>query len=164
MSKLQLIRLSGLAAMLGGLMLIPGSISFDPPWSVIGMFGSVLLVFGLIGIYAVQTEKSGVAGFFGFVLSVVGAVLLSGNGDLAGVPAWMIGSGFAALGIVLLAIGTFASGSFPRWVPWVWLAAVVVGFPGVLVESLAQTLGVAGSILSALGMVGAGYALWSRPN
>ena len=162
MSTSKLIHWSGLAAILGGVLLIPGSISLEPPWSWLGILGSLLLIFGFMGIYAVQVEGSGLAGFLGFVLAVPGAVLLVGTGEIGGIEFWMLGSFLGAAGFLLLAIGTLASGKFPHWVPWAWIAAIVVGLPSIFVPSLAQTLGIAGSVLAALGMIGAGYTLWSR--
>src|SRR3990172_120185 len=110
MSSAKLIRWSGLAAMLGGVLLILGSINWEqPPWSWLGTLGSILLVFGLIGIYAVQVEESGLAGFLGFVFVVAGGMILIGPGELFGLPFELLGSLLSAAGLLLLAIGTLAS-------------------------------------------------------
>ena len=127
------------------------------------MLGSLLFVFRVMGIYAVQIEESGMAGFLGFVLTVTASVLLTGSGaELFGVPYWMLGSLLGAAGFVLLAIGMLASGRFPRWVAWMLIAAVVVGVPSLFVPQLQSLLGILGSVAATLGMAGAGYVLWRR--
>ena len=158
-----LIRWSGLAAMLGGLLMIVGSVNWEQtPWRWLGAIGSLLLVFGIVGIYLAQAEESGMAGFLGFVLLVGGSVFLMGNSDLFGIPYWVLGTFLSAAGLILLAIGTLRSATFPRWVAWLWIAAVVVGLPAALIPSLQGALGLAGSVAAGVGMAGAGYTLWSR--
>lgn len=163
MKKNALIRWSGMAAMLGGLLLIVGSVNWEQtPWRWLGALGSLLLVFGIVGIYLAQAEESGVAGFLGFVLLVAGSGFLMGNSDLFGIPYWMLGSFLSAAGLILLAVGTLASGTFPRGVAWLWLAAVVLGLPSVFLPSLQSALGLIASAAAGLGMAWAGYTLWSR--
>ncbi len=109
-----------------------------------------------------QTSQSGITGFLGFLFTIPGSVFLTaGSGNFAGVEFWMLGSMLSAVGIILLAIGTFSAEKFPRWVPWLWIGAVVAGLPSIFIPSLALTLGIFGSILAAIGMAGAGYMLWS---
>lgn len=50
---------------------------------------------------------------------------------------------------------------FPRWVPGMWLAAVVVGLPSLFIPSLATRLGFLGPVAVGGGLAGAGYLLWS---
>lgn len=165
MSNARLIRWSGLAALLGGLLMILGSINWEqPPWSWLGTLGSIVLVFGLMGIYALQVEESGLAGFLGFVFIVAGGMLLMGPGELFGVAFELLGSLLSAAGLLLLALGTLASRKFPRWVAWLWLVALVVGLPAVFVPSLEGAVGMLASAAAGLGMAGAGYTLWSRPS
>ncbi|MFH1183841.1 MAG: hypothetical protein V1755_02235 [Chloroflexota bacterium] len=164
MSTTRLIRWSGLAAMLGGVLLIAGSVNWEQtPWRWLGSIGSLLLVYGVMGIYAVQVQDSGLPGFLGFVLLVAGSIFLMGSGDLVGMPYWLLGSFLSAAGLILLAIGTLSSGRFPRWVAWLWIAAVIVGLPSVFAPSLQGVLGLLGSAAAGLGMAWAGYVLWSRP-
>ena len=144
-------------------MMIANSISYQqPPWNWLGSLGMVLLVYGLMGIYAVQVEESGLPGFLGFMLLVAGSIFLVGQGELAGVAFWLLGSLLSAGGLLLLAAGTLKSRKFPRWVAWLWIAAVVVGLPAAFVGSLIGVLGVLGSVAAGLGMATAGYVLWSR--
>jgi hypothetical protein len=164
MSKQKIIRWSGLAAMLGGVLKALGSVSYEqPPWKWLGSLGLVLLVYGLMGIYAVQVEESGQTGFWGFVLLVAGSIFLAGSGELGGVPFYLLGSLLSAVGIILLGIGTLHYAKFPRWIVWLWFAAIVAGLPAVFVPSLVGVLGILGAALAGLGMAGAGYVLWSRP-
>lgn len=163
MSESRLTRWSGLAAMLGGILNIVGSISWEAtPWRWLGALGSLMLVYGIVGIYLWQVKASGAAGFLGFVLLLGGSVFLMGNSDLFGAPYWLLGSLMSAGGLLLLAVGTLASGKFPRPIPWMWIAAVVVGLPSVFLPSLETVLGFLGSLAAGGGMAWAGYVLWSR--
>lgn len=158
-STSKLIRWSGLVAIVSALLTFVSSFS-----NVSGMFGALTAVFAFIGIYAFQIEESGVIGFLGFLLAITGNIFLAGeSAQLGGVPYWLVGISLAALGYILLAIGTLFAGKLPRWEPWLWIAAIVVGLPSLFVPSLETILGILGAVASGLGLAGAGYFLWSHP-
>src|SRR6266702_1348173 len=82
------IRWSGASLMLGGILLAvhsfthPGGetarYTFDPLWvpsHVIGAVAYLLIPLGLIGLCARQSEKMGLLGLLGFVLTFVGGTL-----------------------------------------------------------------------------------------
>jgi hypothetical protein len=124
--------------------------------------GNTFMLLGLIGIYAYQHEVCGVVGFVGFLVAVVGISVMGISGEIAGVESFIVGGGILALGLILLAIGLWIGGEFPRWVPALLILSVVVGIPGVAIEALADILYLGGSVLFAAGFGGAGYILWSR--
>ena len=163
MSKTQLIRWSGLAAILGGLLLIPDALKVAPvaPWY--GVLASSMLIYGLMGIYAYQAERCGVAGLLGFAFFVASAVYFAAGGETGDASFWIFAS-LNALGVVLLAFGTLAAGRFPRWVPWLWIAALLIGLTLTILPAFAQLSEPLGAVALALGMIGAGYTLWSRPS
>lgn len=160
-STVKALRFSGLAAIVGSLLLIPGSISLEPPWSTMGILGALLLIYGLVGIYAVQVEQSGLAGLLGFLFLVAGSFTITSSGDIVGIPSWLLGTVFSSLGLILLGIGTLAARKFPRWVAWLWIATVVIGLPAAGIPSLEKPLALAASVLMAAGMTGAGFTLWT---
>jgi len=160
MNTSNLIRLSGLAAMAAGVLSVLDSI-FEPlPWLTICM--AAVTVFALIGIYAVQAEASGRLGFAGYLLGTAGYVFMAGTSSTIGsVPSFFVGASLGAVGLVLLAVGSLSARVFPRWVPGMWLAAVVIGLPSMLEPSLATLLGILGAAAVGVGLAGAGYVLWS---
>lgn len=99
MTNSKLIRWSGVAAMAGGALLIAGFLGtlavgqgFERAATATGLWvsvwtlnlaGYVLVLLGLIGLYAVQAERAGILGLVGFALVFVGQVLDAGLTYLA---------------------------------------------------------------------------------
>lgn len=160
MTTSNLIRWSGLAAMAAGMLNVLDAI-FEPlPLLTVAM--AVVTVFALIGIYAVQAEASGRLGFAGYLLGTAGYVFMAGTtGTIGSVPSYLVGASLGAVGLVLLAVGSLSARVFPRWVPWVWIAAVVIGLPSLLEPALATLLGILGAAAVGVGLAGAGFVLWS---
>lgn len=156
MTTSNLIRWSGLVAILAGLSSVAASF-LQQDWVL--LVNGLLLLFALIGVYAYQVAESGVWGLLGFILASIGnALVIGAPGDDPGIVA---GSSYA-LGLILLGIGSWRAAKFPRWVPVLWLFAVLIGFPGFFIESLMETLFLVGQIALGLGFIAAGYALWSQ--
>jgi len=159
MTTSNLIRWSGLAAMAAGVLSVLDSI-FEPlPWLTI--LTSAVTVYALVGIYAVQAEASGRLGFAGYVVATAGYVFMAGtSSEIGSVPIYFVGVSLGAVGLVLLAIGSLSARVLPRWVPAMWLVAVVIGLPSLLEPSLGTLLGILGAAAVGVGLAGAGYVLW----
>jgi len=156
------IRWGGLAAMLGPLLVLVANVyllwrDFGPgpdgvveaamttPYVVFGgvrLLGGTLLVFGLVALYAYQVEAAGRLGVVGFVVGMIGTVLLTGSAWFqlfvvpamaAEVPAFteaaraaelgpLLATGLIipilaqAVGWVIFGIATYRARVFPRWV------------------------------------------------
>ena len=164
MSKSAALRLSGLAAMAGGILMIPAGIAWAyPAWSWVSVIGWILLTFGLMGTYSYQVDESGLPAFLGFIAMVAGIPFMVGQGRLAGLDYYALGATLSAVGIILLAIGTLRGGRFPRWTAWVWFATIAVGVPAMfLAGPLAMAIGLLASAGLGLGFVGTGCTLWTR--
>ena len=176
MSPSSLYRWSGLAAILGGVLLpLSWVLRFAagvprPVSGTVEFVGTILLVFGFMGVYLFQREETGILGFLGFVLFTISNCLALGecwlqNGTPAGTPA-----GAAAvlgplvgitmlLGLILLGIGAWKANKLPRWVPVLWVAGGLLIVPGFVVQEM---LVVIGGVIQGAGIVGAGVALWRR--
>ncbi len=120
------------------------------------------MLFGLMGIYAHQHVASGVLGFAGFMVAVVGIGAMGITEEIAGMESFLLGGSILALGMVLLAGGLWIANEFPRWVPGLWVLSVIVGIPGFVVEPLTDILLFAAAAVFAVGFGGAGYVLWSK--
>jgi hypothetical protein len=155
MSSTTSYRLSGVALLIGGILtavgysLPPYLSDHDPsaltsPWvlisSLITLFGALIVLLGLPGIYTRQAGRAGILGLLGF-LSIWYITLLSGviqsfisvtivpelaanpaTRLLAATPPPAFGPFFLVallaqtLGILLLAIATLRARVFPRWI------------------------------------------------
>ncbi len=160
MTSSSLIRLSGLASVLGGLwwalamayhgvremLMVSEETDAIEKLSVLPL---LLLVMGLVGFHATQAERSGWLGWTGFLITFIGfAVALVGAiGDLwfalaTGGPIFFVGFVIVFVGLVLLGSATLRAKVLPRWR---WLP-FIMGLLGLV-------LFVSGSIVGGLGFV-----------
>lgn len=114
-------------------------------FGAVRLLGGLLLVFGLVALYAYQVEASGRLGLLGFVLSMIGTVLLTAiawlgafvdpalasqapefyvaarGGEIGGTVGTILGVGVLApilvqaLGWTVFGIATYRARVFPRW-------------------------------------------------
>ncbi len=166
MATQKLIRWSGLVLMLGGVGVAVGYIIHPPAdtaqyvayplWNLshwVGGIGFLLIPLGLVGLYARQSEKVGLLGLIGFVLTFLGGALSAGAtifisvvfrpiGVARGLD-WMeppngalftsfdlrlaAGGGVLALllGLLLFGVATLRARVLPRWGTWL----VILGVP-----------------------------------
>jgi hypothetical protein len=95
MSPRRLIRMSGLACILGGICiivfvlihpwdrLVGAANALDPRWQLahtLHFVGAIFAVLGLPGLYAHQREQLGTPGLIGFALSLLGTAMFLGTG------------------------------------------------------------------------------------
>ena len=163
MTTSKLIRWSGAAAILSGLanivmsLISPGE-SSALIWGYV--VGGMATMFALIGIYSFQVEESGVMGFVGFILAMIGNVFLATPSSYEG--NFMLGGSIYALGLILFAIGIWKAGNFPRWVPALWILALLLGVPGFLIEGLSGIFVILAGVAFSAGFIAAGYVLWTQ--
>ncbi|HKY84931.1 MAG TPA: hypothetical protein VJ160_08920 [Anaerolineales bacterium] len=168
MSSSTLIKWSGLAAIVAGagtLLLSAASPSAPDSGSPVVwgfLLTGLMTQFGLIGIYAVQIRESSWQGLIGFVLALSGnAFFILPETSIGGVNTGQVGGGIYALGLLLLAVGTWRARKFPRWIPALWLLAIVVGLPAFFAQGLQAVAFLLGGVLFGAGFIAAGYWLWS---
>jgi hypothetical protein len=150
------IRLSGVAAILAGIFTLAGTIlELNPVPSLLWVYLVLTIssITTLVGIYVYQKETAGTLGSVGFVVALTGNLLLI-------LPNPAIGGSVYALGLLLVGVASLKAGSFPRWVPWLWIAALFIGVPGFLLPNLESLLFLSGSAVFALSFIGAGYTMW----
>jgi hypothetical protein len=153
------------------------------------LLGLVLLVWGLIGIYAPQARAAGTFGLWTFVFVFLGTALAVGNvwaevfvyPTLAQIaPDMLSGAGFQTeaaymstglslsyplffLGLVLFAAATFWAGVYPRWIALLLIVSVpVTMFLDPTAGTFQESIGPAlwGFAVAAYGF----YALRRRPS
>src|SRR5215207_1265629 len=148
LSSITLVRWGGLAAVLAGA--LRAAVSFwpssDPDVAVELLYPliDILILFGILGVYGFLGEQSGVAGFLGFLLAVIGTAIITGpDGEIGGVDMYAAGSAMLALGLVL------------------WVLTVVLGLVGGAVESL-DSLFVVSGVAFGVSFIGAGVRVWAE--
>lgn len=165
MSSANLIRLGGLAAILAGILRgINSFIPSDAPsvaLEILYLLTDIFILFGIMGIYSFQHRESGLWGFFGFLLAIVGTGMIIGpDGAIAGVNMYPVGTLILAGGLTLLAIGSWIANKLPRWVPTLWVLSTILGFIGYFVPGFSLLFVISG-VLFGIGFVGAGIKVWS---
>lgn len=167
MSSAALIRLAGLAAGLAGVLRTGAAIApYAEPGVGLELFYlviDVLILLGLLGVYAYEHERVGILGLAGFLLALVGTASITGpDGSLGGVDVYLAGAGAISIGLLLLALASWNAERLPRWVCVLWALSTLVGVGGAVIGAPAATFRVAG-VAFGLGFVGAGLRLWSDP-
>lgn len=190
MSPDKLLRLAGLAAIAAGVLSAIGDVmslvvdleAADAAGGasqriVFGFYllGTVLLLLGLIGLYASQSRAAGILGFAGFLLAFAGTALTVGaiwfeffvvpdlaaqapdlaTGEL-GFTGFALSFLLAAVGWVLFAIATLRARVFPRLAGVLLLAGALVSFVPLFVQVPATGL------LLSVAIVVFGFFLWRR--
>ena len=163
-----LIRLGGLSAILAGLLRI--GTSFIPLLTaeqgsfleVLYLMTDLLILFGVLGVYAYQHQRAGYLGFTGFLLAMIGTAIIVGpDGRIGNLEMYMVGAIMISIGVVLLAIGTWQADQLSRWVPILWVVSTVVGIGGFLMGGIAWTFLIAG-VAFGLAFLLAGVSIWIK--
>ena len=201
MSSTKLIRWSGLSLVLGGIAFAvhlithpPGETAeyaFYPLWvpsHLIGGIASVLILLGLVGLYARQSEKVGLPGLLGFMLAFVGWTLSAGaliffsvvlipflaaqgmdsfvdpEGPLFTSSAAQLAVGLSGLslllGMLVFAIATLRARVLPRWGAWLIILIVPLAVVVLVLVFFIGTI-LQGILQTLVGvLLGLGLAAW----
>jgi hypothetical protein len=168
MSSANLIRLGGLAAIFAGI--LRGVNSFLPndapsvALEILYLFTDLFILFGIMGLYGFQHQESGLWGFFGFLLAMIGTGIIIGpDGAIAGVNLYPVGALILAAGLILLAVGSWIANKLPWWAPTFWVISTVAGFIGYFIPGL-NLLFVVSGVIFGIGFAGAGIEVWFQTN
>jgi len=166
MFRIRLIRWGGLAAVLAGILRVIAS--FTPTTTSVGLqifyfVIDVLLLLGVIGVYAFQKQETGRWGFVGFVMALIGAGLLIGH-DVVSAVAFLypVAAFLFAVGISVLAIRSSAANTLPRWTSALLITSTVIGILGFVVKGF-DILFVISGVIFGIGFIGAGLTVWLQP-
>jgi hypothetical protein len=168
MNRRNLLKLSGFAALSGGLLRIGSAlplplaaIELEALWDVI----DALLSLGLIGVYLVRAEKMGFLGLAGFVLAMASLSFIGGpDADPFGFSTYEQGAAALAISLVGFSIAWLRAGERPLAPPLLWFASVIAaGVLGLLPAPIPNYgFTVAGALFGAA-FLAAGLDLMRRP-
>ena len=164
MSKASLVGLGGIAAVLAGI--LRGIASFlpaatpDVALQLLYILTDIFILLGIFALYGVQHEDTGKLGFLGFLIAVVGILVIRSSKAITGVDLYPAGSLIFSLGLIILGIRLSLANVLPSWVVGLWSLSVLVGIIMYFVPSLNLLFVIAGLIF-AIGFAAAGIKLQS---
>jgi len=163
MNYATLYRLSGVAAISGGLLRIFSAVAqvgdqVTLEWLYTAI--DVLLLMGLIGIYLSRAERLGFLGLASFGVAVASLSFIGGpDADVFGFSTYEQGAAALAIAMVGLSIAWLQRGETPIWAPMCWFGSVVsVGLFNFIPAISQYGFAVAG-MLFGLGFALAGWTL-----
>ena len=164
MSKATLVRLSGLAAILAGILRAIASFVPARPYSIsvelLYFSIDVCLLLGLIGLYASLYEKVGLSGFVGFVLAIIGITAIRSQHAMPGIQLYPLGALTFLTGLNLLVLRAFIVKRFPGWVTGVLLLSTLIGFLAFAMQGTSLPFIVSG-VLFGISFIGVGIHLYT---
>lgn len=177
MSSSNLIRWGGLAAIVSGVSSVTGDLlglavdlesaesALTTPYILVFLLyllGTVLLLLGLVGLYASQSEAAGVLGLVGFLVAFVGTALFSGAiwfelfitpslateaPELAeaelGFAGFILSFLLVVIGWLLFGVATLRARVYPRWAAILLIVGAVISFIPIPLSGIALSVAVA---------------------
>lgn len=158
-----LIRLGGFAAVIAGILrginsILPSTLP-ESMIALLYLLTDIFLLFGMMGLYGFQRRKSGLWGFSGFLLTIVGIAIIR-TGTLSGVNLYPVGALTFAVGLVAFAMGTLIASALPKWIAVCWIISPIIGFVGYFSPSLNPLFALSG-LLFGVGFSSAGLKVFS---
>jgi hypothetical protein len=157
-----LIRIGALAGIAAGLLRVVGALLPTDPSStglaVLYLVTDVGIALGLIAWYLAQHAFLGAWGSTGFVLGIVGILIIRSNGAIPGLSLYAPGALLVVVGIDLLAYRAWRAGHVPFWLLGLLVFAALAGPVG-FVPGLSGFLVLSG-LTFGIGLAGVGAVLW----
>ena len=161
-----LLRLSGLAALLGGVLRITspffGALMPDEALHLMWAGTDLLLLFGTFGLWAATRTATRAWGVVALVVVMIGLLLVRSSAErIFGPNSYGVGAGVWGLGQALLAATILAARAGFRLASILWLISFVLGLAGARIELWLDGFGWAGIVFAA-GWICAGLTLARR--
>jgi hypothetical protein len=161
MTKDTLLRLSGVAAILGGGLRVVDAFldKADIQLRQVAYFlTDTMLIFGLCGIYFSRSNRLGLVGLLGFATSITGIVMVRSFGPRG----YLIGASVTLLGVVLIGVTMLARTAYSKSAPILWIVSLIVGLISLVPFGANWGVTLAG-VTFGLGFVTAGIELRTAP-
>jgi hypothetical protein len=163
MNTQALFRLSGAAAVLGGLLRMVSAaplpldqMALESLWTIIDVFLSL----GLIGIYLARAQRLGFLGLASFALAMAALSFIGGpDADVFGFSTYEQGAAALAIALLGLSIAWLRAGERPLAAPLLWFGSVIAaGLLGMVPASAPYAFAIGGVFFGAA-FVAAGWDL-----
>ena len=154
----RLVRIGGVSAILAGVLRAAGSFASGPDEierQTLYFIVDLLLLLGVLAVYAQNHESVGRWGGGGFLATVAGILLVRSSRAVPGLDLYPAGALTVAGGWLLLSVMWWKAAKGSGLVPLLFLLSVVIGAVGQLVPRGA-TLFVASGVVFGAAMVGVG--------
>jgi hypothetical protein len=157
-----LIRTGALAGITAGLLRVVGAVLPADPSStglaVLYLVTDVGITLGMIAWYLAQREFLGAWGSTGFLLGIVGVLIIRSNGAIPGVALYPPGALLVVVGIDILAYRAWRTGHLPVWLLGLLVFSAVAGPIG-FVPGLGAFFVLSG-LTFGIGLAGVGAVVW----
>ncbi len=165
MNKSTLLRLSAVAAIVGGALRVADAFLTTAVAVHIQQLcyfvTDLMLLFGLCGIYLSRSNRLGLTGLLGFAVSVTGILMVRSSAlSLFGLSAYLVGATVTLLGIVVIGAAMLIHAAFPQLAPILWIASLIIGVIGLLPSAMSWGVTLAG-VTFGIGFIAAGICLFS---
>jgi hypothetical protein len=166
LTKEDLVRLSAVAAIAGGALRVADGLviaSTAPQVQQLAYFVTdFLLLFGVCGVYLPRSQRLGVTGLAGFVLSFLGILMVRSLAlNLFGFSAYLVGASVTLFGAVAIGMAMLWNNAFPKWAPILWMLSLIFGVIGLFPFAITWGVTAAGVTFGA-GFIAAGISLFSQ--
>jgi hypothetical protein len=159
-----LFKLSGVAAVAGGALRVAdgftAGVLSEHTLQLLYFATDFFFVLGLMGIYARRATSLGIAGLIGFVVAILGFLIIrSSTLNFFGQGGYMLGATVVALGMAVMSVAILIRKNGSRCAAALWLFSLALGIVGAVsgVAFAGRTAGVvfgAGFIVAGAGLFG----------
>jgi hypothetical protein len=157
-----LIRIGALAAIAAGLLrVVTALLPADPSSTGLAVLYLVIdvgIALGLIAWHLAQHASLGAWGSTGFVLGIVGVLVIRSNGAIPGVALYLPGALLVVLGIDIVAYRAWRAGHLPVWLLGLLVSSALAG-PVAFVPGLSGFFVLSG-LTFGIGWAGVGAVVW----
>lgn len=153
MSRGALIRAGGTAAIVGGILrtaasFVP-SLGSDTERQLLYLGVDMFLLLGLLGFYELRYQDVGRTGALGFLLALLGLVVVRSSHVISGRDLYPVGATAVAGGLIVLCGRAWSVKTLRVWVPTVFVVSTLVGLVGTVAGNSARLLVVSGVLFGA---------------
>jgi hypothetical protein len=164
MTRATLVRVGGMAAIVGGVLRVAASfapnVGSDVERQLLYLAIDVFLLLGVLGFYELRHEDIGRAGAVGFLLALVGLSVVRSSRAIPGVDLYPVGALAFAVGLLVSCVSAWKVKTLAIWVPVALFGSVLAGLVGTVVQGGGWVFVLSG-VAFGVGFAGLGYEVRS---
>ena len=165
MSNILLIRFGGTAAIVAGVLRAIGSVvpatGSPVTLQILYFFTDLSILFAVLALYLKHHRELGVPGLVGFLLCMLGILIIRSSNLIPGVYLYRAGALIFSVGLNVFGIRLWRARAMPGWIAAFWVTSVLTGIAVSLAPGF-PLLAASAGLTFAVGFVGAGLQLRRR--